>query len=71
MLSSGKTRDAITVFRRVTDEFPASFNAWDSLGEAEMAAGDTAAAIKHYETSLELNPQNEAAREKLKDLRAR
>lgn len=71
LLSSGKTRDAITVFRRVTDELPASFNAWDSLGEAEMAAGDTAAAIKHYETSLELNPQNEAARVKLKDLRAR
>lgn len=70
LLGSGKTNDAITVFQRVADEFPASFNAWDSLAEAEMAAGATPAAIKHYEMSLELNPKNEAAREKLKGLKA-
>ena len=71
LLNSGKTRDAVSVFQRVADEMPDSFNAWDSLAEAERAASDDAAAIKHNEKSLELNPRNENARERLKELKTR
>ncbi len=46
--------------------FPASANARDSLGEAYMNAGDRARAIENYEKSLNLNPKNTNAVEKLK-----
>jgi cytochrome c-type biogenesis protein CcmH/NrfG len=52
---------AIAVFELNTQTFPDSANAWDSLGEAIMARGDHAAAIRYYRKSLELNPQNSNA----------
>ena len=42
---------------------------WDSLAEAHMVAGDGRRAMELYEKSLELNPENDNAREKLADLR--
>jgi Flp pilus assembly protein TadD len=49
--------------------FPASWNVYDSLGEAYAAAGRKDLAIQNYEKSLQLNPKNDtgkAALEKLK-----
>lgn len=46
----------------------ASADAYDSLGEAYMAAGDKAGAKENYSKSLALNPNNENAREKLLEL---
>jgi cytochrome c-type biogenesis protein CcmH/NrfG len=48
--------------------FPSSSNAYDSLGEAYTKAGQKQLAIDSYKKSLELNPANDNAKEKLKML---
>jgi cyclase len=70
LLDKGRTADAIKLLQLYVSEFPDSANGYDSLGEAYMRAGDTDAAIRNYEKSLELNPQNDNARAMLKRLRA-
>jgi tetratricopeptide (TPR) repeat protein len=68
LLGRDRTDAAIAVFHKYTQWFPNSANAYDSLGEAYMLAGDTARAIASYERSLELNPNNQNARDKLAEL---
>jgi len=46
-------------------------NAYDSLAEAYMLSGNKELAIKNYEKSLELNPQNTNAAEQLKKLKTK
>ncbi len=46
------------------------FNTYDSLGETYMENGDKNLAIQNYKKSLELNPKNTGAVEKLKKLEA-
>ena len=58
LLRSGKRREAIEVFKLNVREFPSSFNAYDSLGEAYMQAGQKESAIRNYRKSVELNPEN-------------
>ena len=69
LLFSGHEKDAITVFQRNVQEFPASSNVYDSLGEAYMKAGEKDLAIANYEKSLQLDPKNQNAVEQLKKLR--
>jgi cytochrome c-type biogenesis protein CcmH/NrfG len=52
------------------EAFPQSSNVYDSLGEAYMANGDKELAIRNYEKSIELNPQNTNGVGMLKKLRA-
>jgi TolA-binding protein len=47
---------AIEVLALVTQRFPKSANAWDSLGEAYATKGDKDNAIKNFKKSLSLNP---------------
>jgi CubicO group peptidase (beta-lactamase class C family) len=61
---------AVAVFQLNIEAFPNSANAYDSLGEAYMVKGDKELAIRNYQRSLELNPQNTNAVEMLKKLRA-
>ena len=68
-LQQGKVDDAIALFIMNTVAFPSSANTYDSLAEAYMNAGNKELAIKNYEKSLELNPQNTNAVEQLKKLR--
>jgi tetratricopeptide (TPR) repeat protein len=70
LLEEGKAADAVAIFRLNTEHFPESANVWDSLGEGHLAAGERDAAIEAYEKSLELDPENENAREKLAEIRA-
>jgi len=49
---------ATAVFEINVKEFPASFNVYDSYGEALMNAGNKKDAITNYKKSLELNPGN-------------
>jgi TolA-binding protein len=70
MLYSGHEQDAVTVFKRNVQEFPASSNVYDSLGEAYMKVGEKDLAIANYEKSLQLDPKNQNAVEQLKKLRA-
>jgi hypothetical protein len=48
-----------------------SSNAYDSLGEAYMIGGNKELAIKNYEKSVELNPQNDNGFRMLKILKGK
>jgi len=56
---------AINIFRLNTVGYPESFNTWDSLAEGYMENGDFMNAVRFYEKSLELNPDNRNAVEML------
>lgn len=68
-LREKKVKTAITIFEWNVQEFPTSWNVYDSLGEAYRANGNTAMAIKNYEKSMELNPENEYGIKALKELK--
>ncbi|MFC2083589.1 prolyl oligopeptidase family serine peptidase [Bacteroidota bacterium] len=69
LIGSNKIDEAIEIFKLNVSEYPDAWNPYDSLGEAYMISGDNDLAIKYYEKSLELNPDNTNATEKLKELR--
>jgi tetratricopeptide (TPR) repeat protein len=69
-LQKGKSREALEIFKINVDAFPKSANVYDSLGEACMTAGDKKEAVKNYRRSLKLDPENENAEVKLKELGA-
>jgi tetratricopeptide (TPR) repeat protein len=56
LINDGKHDKAIEVFLMNTRKYPASANAWDSLGEAYALKGDKTNAIKSFKKSLTLNP---------------
>ncbi len=64
-------KKALKVFELNTNEYPNSWNVWDSLAEGHEHLGDTKNAIHNYEKSLILNPDNKHAVERLKALRAK
>jgi CubicO group peptidase (beta-lactamase class C family) len=68
LLGGGKTNEAITIFELGVMAFPKSANAFDSLGEAFMKAGNKKLAIENYEKSLKLDADNKNAEEMLKKL---
>jgi CubicO group peptidase (beta-lactamase class C family) len=70
MLNDGKTDYAIKFFHKNVEEYPESSNVYDSLGEAYAAAGKKDLAIANYEKSLQLDPNNMNAVERLKKLKA-
>jgi CubicO group peptidase (beta-lactamase class C family) len=70
LLRLKRIKDAIAVFTQNTVDFPQSSNTWDSLAEGYMIDGDKESAIKYYRKSLELNPDNTNAVQKLKELGA-
>ena len=59
---------ALAFFILNTKNYPDSFNAYDSLGEAYESLGDIKKAIENYRISLELNPNSEHAKMKIKEL---
>ncbi|MDB5235083.1 MAG: dienelactone hydrolase [Hymenobacter sp.] len=61
---------AAAIFQLGTSLYPNSANLFDSLGEANENNHDTAAAILHYRRSLELNPRNKNAQQRLQALTA-
>ena len=61
---------AIKIFELNAESYPGSWRAWASLAGAHEQGGDTERAIKFYEKSLSLNPDNEDLVLKLRELRA-
>ena len=61
---------AIKLFKLVTELFPNSANAFDSLGEAYMKSGDKYNSIINYEKSLKLDSSNNNAMEMIKILKS-
>jgi tetratricopeptide (TPR) repeat protein len=56
--SAHDTNSALACFQLNVSNYPASFNAWQSLGGAFKVMGDQDSALKCFERSLELNPDN-------------
>jgi hypothetical protein len=69
LLGRGRTDQALFVFEENARRHPDSWNTHDSLGEAYAKAGRTADAVRSYERSLALNPDNANARKMLETLR--
>lgn len=63
LLGSEKTQDALAVFSRATELFPEAPSAWNSLGEAQTAAGKANDARLSFDRALKLDPN--ASREAL------
>ena len=70
LLGDKRIKEAIEVFKVNTEDFPNSANTYNSLAEAYMIAGEKDLAIKNYEKSIELNPNDENGKEMLKKLKA-
>jgi tetratricopeptide (TPR) repeat protein len=69
LLQSGNSASAIKVFKLNVSLFPSSANVYDSLAEAHELAGQREAAIRNYNKSLELDPENSNATEQLAKLK--
>jgi len=51
-------KQAIAVLKLNVETYPDSYNVYDSLGEAYLFEGKKELALKNYEKSLKLNPNN-------------
>jgi len=69
LLKDKRVDDAIEIFKLNVETFPAASNAYDSLAEAYMIAGNRELAIRNYERSLKLDPRNTNAIAQLRKLR--
>lgn len=56
LLEQKKLDEAVAIFKRNAKEHPGSWNAFDSLGEAQEAAGDKRGASESYQKALDLVP---------------
>jgi tetratricopeptide (TPR) repeat protein len=69
LLAAEQKDAALRTFEFIVAENPASANAYDSLGEAYMTSGDPKKATAAYKKSLELDPKNDNAKQKLEELK--
>ncbi len=70
-LGAGDVEGALVLFELNAGSYPNSFNVWDSWAEALAEADRIDDSIRYYEKSLELNPSNTNARDRLAELRGR
>jgi CubicO group peptidase (beta-lactamase class C family) len=69
LMNDGYRGEALEAFKLNTFLYPSSFNAYDSYAEALAKAGKKDDAIKMYEKSIVLNPQNEGGKKALSQLK--
>ena len=67
-LNEGKVKEAIVLFQLNVEAFPEAYNTYDSLGDAYLENRQYELAILNYKISLNLNPNNSNAKEKLREL---
>jgi len=68
LLEEGDTDGAVAIFRLAVEQFPESANSYDSLAEGYLTGGQRELAEIFYRKSLELDPGNGNALEKLREL---
>jgi dienelactone hydrolase/predicted negative regulator of RcsB-dependent stress response len=68
LMNDNHLSEAISLLKLNVQSYPDSGNAYDSLGEAYMKSGQKQLAIENYKKSLEKDPTNDNAKDKLKDL---
>jgi tetratricopeptide (TPR) repeat protein len=69
LLARNDTKTAIEIFKVNADQYPTSGDVWDSLAEAYYKSGDKESAIKNYEKSIVLDPNNENGKKILKKIK--
>jgi hypothetical protein len=69
LIGRKRIKDAIAIFKLNVEAYPQSSNTYDSLGEAYLDDGNKELAAENYERSLNLDPSNGNANEKLKQLK--
>lgn len=69
LLNDGRVEESIALFTIITKWFPESSNGFDSLGEAYLKAGNKTEALRCYKKSLDLDPNNKAAKRIIDSLR--
>ncbi len=62
LLNEGKLSEALRIFKLNTERFPASWNVYDSFGEALIKAGKEKEAEKYYKKAYELAPEDQKER---------
>jgi len=70
-MEMGRTDEAILLFEIYKNQYPKSANSYEGLGEAYVKKGQNELAIKNYEISFELNPENENAKQMIKKLKSK
>jgi tetratricopeptide (TPR) repeat protein len=68
LMSGGHLTEAIDILNLNAKTYPDSGDVFDSLAEAYMRSGQKQRAIDNYKRSLEKDPSNDNARQKLKEL---
>ena len=67
-MGKGEDKEALKVFQLNVQLHPKAYNPWDSYGEILLKLGRKEEAAEAYEKSLLLNPQNNNAKEVLKNM---
>ena len=68
LMGKGEDKEALKVFQLNVQLHPKAYNPWDSYGEILLKLGRKEEAAGAYEKSLLLNPQNNNAKEVLKNM---
>ncbi len=68
LLRKRKIAEALQIFKLNVKLYPNSWNVYDSYGETLLAAGQKDEAIKMYQQSIELNPNNENGKKVLEQI---
>ncbi|MEP1306261.1 MAG: serine hydrolase [Balneola sp.] len=69
LVNMDRIKDAIEVFKLNAEQFPQSWNVFDSLAEMYLKDGNKKLAIENYEKSIKLNPKNSNGISILKELK--
>jgi tetratricopeptide (TPR) repeat protein len=68
LIKQNQIEQAVSVFQIAVELFPASWKAWDSLGEGLMYLQNESQCRQAYQRSLAINPENRNARKQLRNL---
>jgi CubicO group peptidase (beta-lactamase class C family) len=68
LLQRGRTSDAIAILTLNVEEYPKSARSYDGLADAYAQDGQKPQAIANYHKALELDPNNQSAADRLKEL---
>jgi len=68
LLQNNKIDESLVIFKLNVEEFPKSYNTYDSYAEAWFKKGIKDSAIYYYQKSIELNPRNRGGITALKKL---
>lgn len=67
----GQPDKAIDILKLIVQAYPDQWHSYSFLADFQLQAGQKEEAIKNYKKSLEINPQNQQAIERLKELEQR